>query len=146
MVRHRRLPSQTWRTFPANHVKDLVSADFFVLPTVLFRVLFVFVILSHDRRRPVQVAVTEYSTAEWVAHQLLEAFPWDSAPRYFLRDRDGSYGERFREAANWLGIREILTARQAPCPILDKDGHESNRNLNLAEPFYGRSSSRCSFW
>jgi putative transposase len=81
---------------------------------LFFRVLFVFVILSHDRRRPVHVAVTEYLTAEWVAHELLEAFPWDSAPRYLLRDRDGSYGERFCEAANWLGIREVLTAPQSP--------------------------------
>ena len=85
-----------------------------MVPTVFFRVLFVFVILSHDRRRPVHVAVTEYPTAEWVTHQLLEAFPWDSAPRYLLRDRDGSYGERFCEAANWLGIQEVLTAPQSP--------------------------------
>ena len=81
---------------------------------MFFRVLFVFVILSHDRRRPVHVAVTEYPTAEWVAHQLLEAFPWDSAPHYLLRDRDGSYGEKFHEAASWLGIREVLTAPQSP--------------------------------
>lgn len=114
MVRHRRPPSQTWRTFLANHAKDLVSSAFFVVPTVFFRVRFVFVILSHDRRRPVHVAVTEYPTAEWVAHQLLEAFPWDSAPRYLLRDRDGSYGEKFLEAANWLGIQEVLTAPQSP--------------------------------
>lgn len=85
-----------------------------MVPTVFFRVLFVFVILSHDRRRPVHVAVTEYPTAESVTHQLLEAFPWDSAPRYLLRDRDGSYGERFCGAANWLGIQEVLTAPQSP--------------------------------
>jgi len=114
MARHRKPPSQTWRTFLANHMKDLVSSDFFVVPTVFFRVLFVFVILSHDRRRPVHVAVTEYPTAEWVAHQLLEAFPWDSAPHYLLRDRDGSYGEKFQETASWLGIREVLTAPQSP--------------------------------
>jgi transposase InsO family protein len=113
MVRHRKPPSQTWRRFLANHTKDLVSSDFFVLPTVFFRLLFVFVILSHDRRGPVHVAVTEYPTTEWVAHQLLEAFPSDSR-RYLLRDWDGSYGERFREAANWLGIREVLTASQSP--------------------------------
>ena len=81
MVRHRRPPSQTWRTFLQNHANDLVSSDFFVVPTVFFRVLFVFVILSHDRRRVVHVAVTEHPTSDWVAHQLLEAFPWDSAPR-----------------------------------------------------------------
>jgi transposase InsO family protein len=114
MVRQWRPPCQTWGTFLRNHSKDLVSADFFVTPTVFFRVLFVFVVLSHDRRRPVHFAVTEYPTAEWTARQLLEAFPWDNAPRYLLRDRDGSYGEKFHEAANWLGIREVLTAPQSP--------------------------------
>ena len=91
-----------------------ISDDFFVVPTVFFKVLFVFVILAHDRRRPIHVAVTEYPTAEWVAHQVLEAFPWDSTPRYLVGDRDGRYGERFREAAQWLGIREVLTAPQSP--------------------------------
>jgi transposase InsO family protein len=85
-----------------------------VVPTVFFRVLFVFVILSHDRRRVVHVAVTEHPTSEWVAHQLSEAFPWDSTPRYLLRDRDRSYGENFSEAARRLGIREVLTAAQSP--------------------------------
>jgi putative transposase len=114
LVGHRRPPSQTWRTFLTNHSKTLVSSDFFVVQTGLFRVLFVFVILSHDRRRLVHVAVTEHPTSEWVAHQLLEAFPWDSAPRYLLHDRDGSYGENFSEAARRLGIREVLTAAQSP--------------------------------
>jgi putative transposase len=114
MVRPRRPPSQTWRTFLTNHTKNMVSSDFFVVPTVFFRLLFVFVILSHDRRRVVHVAVTEHPTSEWVARQLLEAFPWDSAPRYLLRDRDGSYGEKFSEAARWLGIQEVLTAPQSP--------------------------------
>jgi putative transposase len=114
LVRRRTPPSQTWRTFLTNQAKTLVSSDFFVVPTVFFRVLFVFVILSHDRRRPVHVAVTEYPTSEWVAHQLLEAFPWDSAPPYLLRDRDGSYGEKFSEAARSLGIREVVTAAQSP--------------------------------
>jgi len=114
MVRHRKPPSQTWRTFLANHMKGVVSSDFFVVPTVFFRVFFVCVILSHDRRRPFHLAVTEYPTAEWVAHHLLEAFPWDSAPHYLLRDRDGSYGEKFHEAASCLGIREVLTAPQSP--------------------------------
>jgi putative transposase len=114
MVRRRKPPSQTWRTFLANHMKDMVSSDFFVVPTVFFRVLFVFVILSHDRRRIAHVAVTEHPTSEWVAHQLLEAFPWDSAPRYLLRDRDRSYGEQFSQAAQWLGVREVLAAAQSP--------------------------------
>jgi putative transposase len=113
MVRRRKPPSQTWRTFLENYTKDIVAADFFVVPTALFQVLFVFVVLSHDRRRPVHFAITEHPTAEWSARQLLEAFPWDSAPRYLLRDRDRCYGERFHEAADWLGIREVLTAPQS---------------------------------
>ena len=92
----------------------MVSSDFFVVPTVFFRVLSIFVILSHDRRRLVHLAVTEYSTAECVAHQLLEAFPWDNAPRYLLRDRDGRYGEKSCEASNWLSIRVVLAAPQSP--------------------------------
>ncbi len=114
MVRHRKPPFQTWRTFLNNHMKTLVSADFFVVSTISFRLLFVFVILDHDRRRPFHFAVTEHPTAEWTAHQLLEAFPWDSAPCYLLRDRDGIYGEKFRDAATSLGIWEVLTAPQSP--------------------------------
>jgi transposase InsO family protein len=114
LVRHRRPPSQNWRTFLINRMQSLVSADFFVVPTITFRLLFVFVILSHDRRRPIHLAATANSTAEWTARQLLEAFPWDSAPRYLLRDRDACYGEEFREATGWLGIREILTAPRSP--------------------------------
>jgi putative transposase len=114
MVRNRRPPCQTWRTFLKNHLQDLASADFFVVPTATFRLLFVFVILSHDRRRLVHFAVTTNPTAEWVAHQLLDAFPSDSTPRYLLRDRDGSYGEKFSQAAEWLGVQEVLTAPQSP--------------------------------
>src|ERR1017187_1286117 len=114
MVRHRKPPSQTWRTFLKNHMTTMVSADFFVVPTITFRLLFVFVILSHDRRRPVHFALTTNPTAEWAAHQLVEAFPWDSAPCYLLRNRDGIYGTVFGDAARSLDIREILTAAQSP--------------------------------
>ena len=95
-------------------MQSLVSVDFFVVPTITFRLLFVFVILSHDRRRPIHLAVTANPTAEWTTRQLLEAFPWDSTPRYLLRDRDGCYGEEFHETTGWLGIREVLTAPQSP--------------------------------
>jgi len=110
LVRHRKPPSQNWRTFLKPHMLRLVSPDFFVVPTIPFPLLFVFVILSPDRRRPGHFAVTANPTAEWSARQLLEAFPWDSAPRYLLRDRDGHNGEKFHEAAHWLGIREVRTA------------------------------------
>jgi len=114
MVRHRNPPSQTWRMFLANHIKDIVSADFFLVPTATFRLLFVFVILSHDRRRPVHFAVTRHPTAEWTAQQLLQAFPWDTAPRFLLRDRDGNYGKIFCESATGLGIEEVLCAPRSP--------------------------------
>jgi putative transposase len=92
----------------------LVSADFFVVPTIAFQLMFAFVILSHDRRRPLHFAVTANPTAEWTARQLLEAFPWDNASQYLLRDRDSIYGEKFCETARWMGIREVLTAPQSP--------------------------------
>src|SRR4029450_13057082 len=107
-------PSQTWRTFLANHVGTLVSVDFFVVPTVFFKVLFVFVVLAHDRRRVVHVNVTDTPTAQWTAQQLVEAFPWDTAPRYLLRDRDAVYGVVFSSRVQSLGIREVKTAPRSP--------------------------------
>ena len=89
-------PSQTWRTFLQNHLADLVSIDFFVVPTATFRVLYVFVVLLHHRRQVVHFNVTDSPTAAWTAQQVVEAFPDDSAPRYLLRDRDGIYGGEFR--------------------------------------------------
>jgi hypothetical protein len=114
MVRPRRPPSQTWRTFLTNHAADLVAADFFVVPTAMCRVWFVFVVLAHDRRRPVHVAVTAHPTAEWTAQQLRDAFPWDTAPRYLLRDRDGCYGPRFHEAASGMGSTRWSRRRMHP--------------------------------
>jgi hypothetical protein len=87
MVRHRKPPSQTWRTFLDNHVKNLVSVDFFTVPTIRFKVLYVFLVLAHDRRRVVHFNVTAHPTAEWTAQQPREAFPFDQVPRYLLRGR-----------------------------------------------------------
>jgi transposase InsO family protein len=114
MVRHRKPPSQTWRTFLENHVKQLVSVDFFVVPTVSFRILYVFLVMAHDRRRVVHFNVTEHPTAEWTAEQLVQAFPWETAPRYLLRDRDGIYGDAFRMQAESMDIIEVLTAPRSP--------------------------------
>ena len=94
-VRHRRPPSQTWRTFLDNHLGSLISVDFFGVPTAMFKVLFVFVVLAHDRRRVVHINVTDTPTAQWTAQQLVGAFPWETAPRYLLRDRDAVYGVEF---------------------------------------------------
>src|SRR5260370_31698147 len=114
MVRHNKPPSQKWRTFLKNHAKDLVSIDFFVVPSITFQLLFAFVILGHDRRRPVHFAVTANPTAEWTARQLLVAFAWDNAQRYLLHDRDAIYGEKFCQTSRWMGIHEVLTAPQSP--------------------------------
>ena len=114
MVRRRPPPSQTWRTFLTNHVTQLVSVDFFVVPTLTFQVLFVFVVLAHDRRRILHLNVTRHPTAAWTAQQIRNAFPWDTAPRFLLRDRDGTYGEEFRAYLDAMGIDEVLTAPQSP--------------------------------
>ena len=114
MPRRRKPPSQTWRTFLENHVAQLVSIDFFTVPTATFRVLFCFIVLVHDRRRILHFNVTEHPTAEWTALQVVQAFPWDTAPRYLLRDRDGIYGHAFRRRIKGLGAEEVLTAPRSP--------------------------------
>ena len=114
MVRHRKPPSQTWRTFLENHVKSLVSVDFFVVPTMRFEILYVFLVLAHDRRRILHFGITSHPTAEWTAQQLREAFPWDSAPRYLLRDRDRIFGQEFIEQVKAIGIKQVLSAPRSP--------------------------------
>jgi putative transposase len=112
--RPKKPPSPTWKTFLKNHMQNLVALDFFVVPTVTFRVLFVLVILAHDRRRIVHFNITEHPTAQWTAQQVVEAFPWEEAPRYLLRDRDRIYGPAFRQRVRHMGIEEVLTAPQSP--------------------------------
>jgi transposase InsO family protein len=107
-------PSHTWRAFLSNHVAQLASVDFFTVPTATFRVLFVFVVLSHDRRRIVHLNVTAHPTSTWTAQQLREAWPWDTAPRFVIRDRDGIYGSDLQRAAQAMGIEEVLTAPRSP--------------------------------
>ncbi len=114
MARHWKPPSPSWRAFLDNHLKDLVAVDFFTVPTVTFRILFVFLVLSHDRRRIAHFNVTEHPSAEWTGRQLVEAFPWDTVPRYLIRDRDGVYGREFTRRVNALGIKQILIAPRSP--------------------------------
>jgi hypothetical protein len=92
MIRRPKPPTQTWRTFLRNHVGCLASVDFFVVPTATFRLLFVFIVLHHGRRSIVHFGVTAHPTSHWASQQIREAFPWETAPRYLIRDRDGSYG------------------------------------------------------
>ena len=114
MIKHQRPPSQNWRTFLQNHAKELIALDFFTVPTATFRVLFVLVILSHDRRRILHFNVTEHPTAAWTARQLLEACGTDNAPRFLVRDRDTIYGETFRRQVTALKIQEVPTAPRSP--------------------------------
>jgi putative transposase len=114
MPKKRNPPSQTWRTFLDNHVKDLVSIDFFVVPTATFRVLFVLLVLAHDRRRVIHFNVTDHPTGRWTGEQIIQAFPDGSEPRYLLRDRDGIYGEEFLDRIQAIGIKEIKTAPRSP--------------------------------
>ncbi len=110
----RQPPSPSWSAFLKQHIHDTVAIDFFTVPTARLRVLFVLVVLAHDRRRVVYFNVTEHPTAEWTAQQLVEAFPWESPPRYLLRDRDAIYGNQFRKRVRSLGMKECPTAPRSP--------------------------------
>jgi len=111
--RNRRPPSQNWRPFLKKHMKQMASMDFFIVPTALFRVLFVFVVLSHDRRR-LHFNVMEHPTEAWTAQQIREAFPWDEAPRYLIRHRDAIFGREVIAVAKVMGIKEVVTAGRSP--------------------------------
>ncbi len=114
MSKRNKPPSQRWRTFLDNHVKELVSIDFFTVPTATFRVLFVLVVLAHDRRRVLHFNVTEHPTSAWTAQQIREAFPEDRAPRFLIRDRDMIYGEDYRQRVHVMKIEEVVTAAHSP--------------------------------
>jgi transposase InsO family protein len=114
LPKRRTPPSQTWRTFLTNHVRDLVSIDFFTVPTAHLRVLFVLVVLAHRRRRVLHFNVTAHPTATWTAQQIVDAFPDDTAPPYLLRDRDTVYGDSFRHRVKGMHICEVLTAPHRP--------------------------------
>ena len=110
----RKPPSQTWRTFLTNHADCLSSIDFFTVPTAIFRILYMFIVISHDRRQIMYFNMSEHPTAQWTAQQIMKAFPFDTAPRYLLRDRDGIYGEIVRRRIKSLGIEEVVTAPRSP--------------------------------
>ena len=114
MVRQTKPPSQAWRTFLKNHAKEIVSIDFVVVPTVRFAMLYVLVFLSIDRRNVVHFNITEHPTAEWSAQQAIEAFPWDTEPKYLLRDRDSIFGSYFKRRVKNMGIEEVVTAYRSP--------------------------------
>jgi putative transposase len=102
------------RSFLQNHVSQLVSVDFFTVSTIRFQVLYMFLVLAHDRRRVIHFNVTQHPTAEWTGQQLRNAFPADQLPRCLLRDRDGIFGQEFREQVQNTGITEVLSAPRSP--------------------------------
>ncbi len=109
-----RPPSQTWKTFLKNHLGEIVATDFFTVPTVRMRILFVFLVLSHQRRKVLHFAVTEHPTAEWTGQQMVEAFADRDDSGYLIRDRDAVYGPEFRRRIQSLGIKEVVTAARSP--------------------------------
>src|SRR5271156_914859 len=114
MVRRRGAPSPTWRSFLSNQAQGIAAIDMFVVASASFRFLYVMIILAHDRRKVVRAAVTAHPTAAWLSRQVTEAFPWDTAPRYLLRDRDASYGSDFCNRVEAMGIKEVITAPRSP--------------------------------
>ncbi len=113
-VRTRKPSSPTWKTFLQNHLHELEAVDFFTVPTVTFRVLHVFVVLSLDRRRVLHFHVTTRPSAEWTAQQVIDAFPFATATRFLMRDRDGIYGEYFRRRVKSMGFEVVIIAPRSP--------------------------------
>jgi transposase InsO family protein len=114
MTKHRGPPSQTWRTFLRNHANTIAAIDLCVVPTLTLGCLFAFLVVSHGRRRLSWFAVTAHPTAEWLAQQIVEAFPWDTAPRYLIRDNDAAYGQAFTNRIRTMGIRDRPIAPRSP--------------------------------
>jgi transposase InsO family protein len=106
MVRGRRPSSQSWKTFLRNHANTIAAIDLCVVPTVKFKRLFALLVVGHDRRRLLRIEVTRHPTAEWLARQITEAFPWATAPSYLIRDNDGAYGHVFTSRVKAMGIRD----------------------------------------
>ncbi|MGH9548295.1 MAG: integrase core domain-containing protein [Terriglobales bacterium] len=114
MIRHRGPPSQTWRTFLRNHADAIAAIDLCVVPTLTFDSLFAFLVVGHGRRQLLWFAVTRQPTAEWLAQQIVEAFPWDAAPTYLVRDNDGAYGQTFTSRLRAMGIRDRPISPRSP--------------------------------
>src|SRR3977135_3388128 len=105
-----KVPSPTWRSFLHNHMHDTAAVDMFVVVTARFQILYALLILGHERRKVIHFDVTQNPTQGWLARQITEAFPWDTAPRFLLRDRHASYGQTFRDRVHAMSIAEVVTA------------------------------------
>jgi len=109
-----KVPSPTWRSFLQNHMHDTAAVDMFVVVTATFQLLYALLVLGHERRNVIHFDVTQNPTQVWLARQITEAFPWDTAPRFLLRDRDASYGQTFRNRVQAMAIEEVVTAPRSP--------------------------------
>jgi putative transposase len=115
LPQRRNAPSPTWRSFLWNHMTAIAAVDMFVVATATFKLPYAVIVLNHQRRRIIHFEVTQNPTQAWIARQITEAFPWDTAPRYLLRDRDTSYGVGFQNRVRAMGIEEVLTAPRSTC-------------------------------
>ena len=140
MVRRRGPPSQGWRTFLYNHAPDIAAMDLFVVPTVSFNLLYAFVIVCLDRRDLVWINVTTNPTAEWIARQITEAFPWDDAPQYLIRDRDRIYGTVFTRRLRAMGIRDRPTAPVQTKPLSCRDNAMAGHRPKERPPLFDAQS------
>ena len=114
MYRQKKPPSQTWKTFLLNHADQIAAIDFFTMPSVSYRIFYVFIVLRHSDRKILHFNITRNPSAIWTAQQIIEAFPFDTHPRFILRDRDRIYGEYFRKRIEHMGIDEVLIAPRSP--------------------------------
>jgi hypothetical protein len=130
-VRPHRPPSPAWRAFLKAHMKELVALDFFTVPTVGFNVLFVLIVLAHNRRKVVHFNVTEHPTAQWTAQQLAEAFPWETAPKYLLRDRDAWIARRFARYSRLCRARSSLSRKWVDYIIITSGWQHDVRGWGL---------------
>jgi transposase InsO family protein len=114
MLRRSRPPSPSWRSFLRSEAIGIAAIDMFIVHSATFRLLFIMSILAHDRRKMVRFDVTHHPTAGWLSRQVTEAFPWDTAPRFLLRDRDASYGAVFSKRVEAMDITQVVIAPRSP--------------------------------
>ena len=141
-------PSPTWRSFLETHLREIAAIDFFVVPTLTFRLLFGFIVLRHDRRELVHIDVTDHPTATWTARQVIDAFPYESAPKYLLRDRDAIYGGGFARPITGLGIRRLLFPDEHEFGEQRMEWHRALRRFALRQTYLAtrpRCDARGSF-
>ncbi len=136
-------PLSTWRSFLHNHMRNMATVDMFVVATATFRLLYALIVLGHDRRRIIHFEVTQNPTQVWLARQLTEAFPWDTAPRYLLRDRDASYGQTFRDASRRWQSRRSSLPRDHPGRIPTSSASLARSGVNVSITSSSSTSVTC---